>query len=34
MNCGTPEAIKFTEILWFNQHDMIMTKKQSVLTKI
>ena len=34
MDCRTPTAIKFRTELKFNQHDLIMTKEQSVLTKI
>ena len=30
----TPKSIWFTTNLGFNQHDLVMTKKQSVLTKI
>ena len=31
---STPEAFEFKLRLGFNQHDLIMTKEQSVLTKI
>lgn len=34
MNCRAPEAIKLRTRLGFNQHDLIMTKVQPVLTKI
>ena len=34
MDCRTPTAIKFRTKLGFDQHDLIMTKEQSVLTKI
>ena len=36
MHCrvSTPEAIEFKSRLEFSQHDLIMTKEQSVLTKI
>ena len=36
MHCrvSTPEAIEFKSRLEFNQHDLIMAKEQSVLTKI
>ena len=33
MDCRTPTAITFITKLGFNQHDLIMTKEQSVLTK-
>ena len=29
-----PEAVKFKNKLGFNQHDLILNKEQSVLTKI
>ena len=31
---STPEVIEIKNRLGFNQHDLIMTKEQSVLTKI
>ena len=34
MYCRTPTAIEFRTKLRFNQHDLITTKEQSVLTKI
>ena len=36
MHCrvSTPEAIEFKTRLGFNQHDLIVTKEQSVLVKI
>ena len=34
MGYRTPTAIKFRTTLRFNQHDLLMTKEQSVLTKI
>ena len=34
MNCRVPIAVQFKTKLGFNQHDLIMTKQQSVLTKI
>ena len=34
MDCKIPTAIDFRSKLGFNQHDIIMTKEQSVLTKI
>ena len=34
MNCRTGNAYKFRTTLEFNQHDIIMNKEQSVLTKI
>ena len=34
MGCRTPAAIKFSTNLGFNQHELIMTKEQSVLTRI
>ena len=34
MDCRAPTAIEFRTKLGFNQHDLIMTKEQSVLTKI
>ena len=34
MDCRTQSAIKFRIKLGFNQHDLMMTKEQSVLTKI
>ena len=34
MDCRTPAAIKFETRLWFNQNGLIMTKEQSVLTKL
>ena len=30
MDCRTPTAITFSTKLGFNQHDLIMTKEQSV----
>ena len=33
INCRIPTAIEFRSKLRFNQHDLIMTKEQSVLTK-
>ena len=33
MDCRTPTAITFSTKLGFNQHDLMMTKEQSVLTK-
>ena len=33
MDCRTPTGIKFRTKLGFNQHDLIMTKEQSVSTK-
>ena len=32
MNCRGPTTIQFRTKLGFNQHDLIMTKEQSVLT--
>ena len=34
INCRIPEAVKFKNKLGFNQHDLILNKEQSVLTKI
>ena len=34
MDCRTATTVEFTTRLAFNQHDPIMTKEQSVLTKI
>ena len=34
MGCAKPKAIKFITKLGVNHHDLIMTKEQSVLTKI
>ena len=34
MDCRTSTPIEFRTKLGFNQHDLIMTKEQSVLTKI
>ena len=34
MNCRTPIAIEFRSKLGFKEHDLIMTREQSVLTKI
>ena len=34
MDCRTPTAIEFRTKLGFNQNDIIMTKQQSVLTRI
>ena len=34
MNCRAPTAIELKTKLGFNQHNVIMTKKKSVLTKI
>ena len=34
MNCTIPTAIEFRTKLGFNQHDLIVTKEKSVLTKI
>ena len=34
MNCGTLESVKFRERLGFAQHDIIMIKEKSMLTKI
>ena len=34
MDCRTPTAIEFRAKSGFNQHDLIMSKEQSVLTKI
>ena len=36
MHCrvSTPKAIEFRSKLGFKQHDIIMTKEQSILTKI
>ena len=34
MDCRIPTAIEFRTKLHFNQHDLIMTKEQPVLTKI
>ena len=34
MDCRMPASIEFRIKLGFNQHDLMMTKEQSVLTKI
>ena len=34
MDCRTPIAIEFRSKLGFKQHDLIMTKEQSLLTRI
>ena len=34
MDCRTTSALKFRTRLWFKQYDAILTKEQSVLTKI
>ena len=34
MNCGTLESVNFRERLGFAQHDIIMTKEKSMLTKL
>ena len=34
MNCRVPAAVEFTTKLGFNQYDIMITKEQSVLTKI
>ena len=34
IDCKTPAAIEFRTKLGFNQHDLIMAKEQSVLTKV
>ena len=34
MECSTTSAHKFGTRLWFKQYDFVLTKEQSVLTKI
>ena len=34
MNCGTLESVKFRERLGFVQHDIVITREKSKLTKI
>ena len=34
MDCRTTPAVNFETKLGFNQHDLIMTKEQSILSKI
>ena len=34
MNCRTPTVVQLKLILGFNEHDIVVTKEESVLTKI
>ena len=34
MDCRTPTAIQFRSKLGFNQHDLLMTKQKSILTRV